>query len=124
MFTVTTGWYQQRTARGKTTTKQLSSETVECEWPDGVADVIAAFLENNRSIHFSGMEDFGTGDCAMYPESPRCRTHGDCRHHHIGSVRTWVEKRVDELKPGEEVDFHGGTLMWVSITVRATETDA
>ncbi|MFE5853169.1 hypothetical protein ACFQ61_08105 [Streptomyces sp. NPDC056500] len=53
----------------------------------------------------------------MYPQTLRCRAYGDCRHHHVESVKEWVESRIGELKTGESVDFTGGTLKWVSVQV-------
>ncbi|MFJ4739127.1 hypothetical protein [Streptomyces sp. NPDC088775] len=119
MFEVTTEWRQQRAANGRTSQKLLSRATEESEWPDGVAEFIAGFLEEHPKIGFSGMEDFGQGGCLMHPVSLRCQAYGDCRHHHIESVREWVEKRVDAMKTGEVVDFTGGALKWVSIEVKA-----
>lgn len=116
---VETEWRQQRTARGKTSQRLVSSDVDEFEWPDGVAEFLASFLRDHPRIAFSGMEDFGQGGCVLDPVSLRCRAYGDCRHHHIESVREWIERRVDELKLGESVDFTGGGLKWVSITVTA-----
>ncbi|MGW3763064.1 hypothetical protein [Streptomyces sp. NPDC005131] len=119
MFKVTTEWNQQRTVKGRTVQKRTSNETEEVEWPDGVADFIAQFLYNRPGIVFSGMEFFGEGGCVLDPVSPRCRTHGDCRRHHIESVKEYVEKSVDELNPGEYTDFTTGGRTWVSIKVEA-----
>ncbi|MFJ3270953.1 hypothetical protein [Streptomyces sp. NPDC086776] len=122
MFKITTEWYRQRTVKGRTVQKQTSSETEEAEWPDGVAEFIAQFLYNRPGIVFSGMEDFGQGGCVLDPVSLRCRAYGDCRRHHIESVKEWVEKAVDELKTGESMDFTTGGCTWVSLKVEALET--
>ncbi|WP_164716058.1 hypothetical protein [Streptomyces sp. WAC 06738] len=119
MYAVTIEWRQQRTVRGKTSQKLLSRETEEIEWSNGVADSVADFLRAHPRIGFSGMEDFGQGGCVLDPVSLRCRAYGDCRHHHIESVRDWVQGRVDELKADESVDFTGGALKWVAIEVTA-----
>lgn len=117
MYRVTTEWFQQRTVNGKTTQTKLSTETEEFEWPDQVAEFTASFLREHPRVHFSGMEEFGSGSCLMEPRSLRCRAFGDCRAHHIESARDWVEKRVDELKPEESTDLCGGSLKWFGITI-------
>ncbi|MEU7146998.1 hypothetical protein AB0B15_03000 [Streptomyces sp. NPDC045456] len=119
MIRVTTEWRHQRTVRGKTSQKLLEAETGEFEWPDSVADSIVALLEANPKLKFSGMEDFGEGECAL-TEGHNCaatRHRKDCRTHHINSVREWVEKRVDEMEVGETKTFTGGGLKWVSVDV-------
>jgi hypothetical protein len=117
MIRVTTEWRQQRTVRGKTSQDLLEGETEEFEWPDSVANSITSLLEAHPKLTFSGMEDFGEGGCVLDPVSLRCRAYGDCRHHHMESVREWVEKRVDEMKPGETESFTAGGLKWVSVDV-------
>ncbi|MEV8399282.1 hypothetical protein [Streptomyces niveus] len=119
MIRVTIEWRQQRTVRGKTSQNLLEAETEEFEWPDSVASSIASLLEAHPKLTFSGMEDFGQGGCVLYPQTLRCKAYGDCRHHHIESVREWVESRVGELKTGESVDFTGGALKYVSVQVEA-----
>ncbi|WP_411087843.1 hypothetical protein [Streptomyces sp. 061-3] len=121
MFKITTEWYRQRTVNGRTVQKQKSSETEEAEWPNGVADFIAQFLYNRPGIVFSGMEEFGQGGCVLDPVSLRCRAYGDCRRHHIESVKDYVQKTLDKLEPGEYTDFTAGALTWVSIKVEALE---
>ncbi|WP_405668044.1 hypothetical protein [Streptomyces sp. NBC_00055] len=121
MFKITAERFQQRTLKGRTVQKMTSSETDEAEWPDGVAEFIAQFLYNRPGIVFSGMENFGEGTCFLHPVSPRCRTHGDCRRHHIESVKEWVENTVGELKPGEYTDFTAGARIWLSIKVEALD---
>ena len=124
-YEVTTVWRQQRTVRGRTTTRTLGREVQEWEWPDAVGQSVASFLEENRKAVFSGMEEFGTGLCVMHPLSLRCKTHGDCRAHHIESVREWVEKTTDELAEGASTDLTSGGTKWVTITIEALpdETD-
>lgn len=117
MIRVTTEWRQQRTVRGKTSQKLLEGEIEEFEWPDSVADSVVSLLEKHPRLTFSGMEDFGQGGCVLDPLTLRCKAYGDCRHHHIESVKEWVESRVGEMKTGETVDFTGGGLKYVSITV-------
>lgn len=117
MIQVKIEWRQQRTVRGKTSQNFLEGETEEFDWPDSVADSIAALLQAHPKLTFSGMEDFGQGGCVLDPLTLRCRAYGDCRHHHIESVKEWVESRVGELKTGETVDFTGGGLKWVSVEV-------
>ncbi|MGW1180207.1 hypothetical protein [Streptomyces drozdowiczii] len=119
MIRVTTEWHQQRTTRGKTRQHLLEGKTEEFEWPDSVASSVVALLEALPNLTFSGMEDFGEGECVL-TEGHNCantRHRKDCRAHHINSVREWVEERVDEMKPGESVDFTGGGLKWVSVQV-------
>ncbi|MEV8601858.1 hypothetical protein AB0465_18490 [Streptomyces griseoviridis] len=119
MIRVTTEWRRQRTVRGKSTQHLISAESEECEWPDGVAGCVASILESHPQLTFSGMEDFGEGECVL-TEGHNCantRHRRDCRAHHINSVREWVEKRVDEMKPGETEDFTAGGLKWVSVQV-------
>ncbi|MFC8125523.1 hypothetical protein [Streptomyces sp. NPDC057302] len=118
MFIVTTTWEQWRTVKGKTTSRQLSSEKAEFEWPDGVAGYVVSFLTDHPGVVISGTEDFGIGSCALDPISVRCRTHGDCRTHHIESVKQWIESRVDELKPEASTDLCGGRLKSFSIEIK------
>ncbi|MET9360439.1 hypothetical protein ABZX93_05975 [Streptomyces sp. NPDC006632] len=117
MIRVTTEWRQQRTLRGKTSQNLLEAGTEEFEWPDSVAASIAALLERHPRLTFSGMEDFGEGGCVLDPLTLRCKAYGDCRHHHIESVKEWVEQRVGDMKVGETEDFTGGALKWVSVSV-------
>lgn len=117
MIRVTTEWRQQRTVRGKTSQQLVEGETEEFDWPDAVADSIAGLLKSHPRLTFSGMEDFGEGGCVLDPQTLRCKAYGDCRHHHIESVKEWVEKRVGEMKVGDTEDFHGGGLKWVSVSV-------
>ncbi|WP_369042289.1 hypothetical protein [Streptomyces sp. Midd1] len=128
MLQITTEWYRQITIEGKTRQRKLSSETEELQWPSDVADHVAAFLRDNPKVVFSGMEEFGSGHCVTDPTSPRCKTHGDCRAHHIESARAWVEQRADELKDGETETLTcghvRGTSKWVSLEVeRLPEPD-
>ncbi len=119
MIRVTTEWRQQRTVRGRTSQNLLEAEAEEFEWPDSVAGSIASLLEQHPRLTFSGMEDFGEGDCVL-TEGHNCantRHRKDCRHHHIESVKEWVEGRVGEMKTGETVDFTGGGLKYVSVRV-------
>lgn len=118
-YAVTTEWRRQRKVGGATRQELLSKESEEFEWPDSVAGAIASFLEEHRRAWFSGMEDFGQGGCLMYPVSLRCRAYGDCRYHHIESVREWTESRVDELGTGESTDFVVSGMKWAAITVEA-----
>ncbi|MGW1261251.1 hypothetical protein ACWD7Y_04720 [Streptomyces drozdowiczii] len=78
-----------------------------------------SLLESHPKLTFSGMEDFGEGECVL-TDGHNCantRHRQDCRAHHLNSVREWIEKRVDEMKPGETEDFTGGGLKWVSVKV-------
>ncbi|WP_329147148.1 hypothetical protein OIU91_16515 [Streptomyces sp. NBC_01456] len=95
----------------------MEAETEEFEWPDSVANSIVSLLESHPRLTFSGMEDFGQGGCVLYPQTLRCKAYGDCRHHHIESVKEWIEKRVGDMKVGETEDFTGGALKWVSVSV-------
>ncbi|MGW6604848.1 hypothetical protein [Streptomyces sp. NPDC055036] len=125
MIRVTTEWRQQRTVRGKTSQNLLETETEEFEWPESVAGSIAALLEQHPRLTFSGMEDFGEGECVL-TEGHNCantRHRKDCRTHHINSVREWIEKCVDELGIGETKDFTGGGLKWVSVQVEVVTED-
>lgn len=118
-YAITTEWHQQRTVRGQTRTALLSKETEEVEWPDDVAGAVASFLEEHPRVSFSGTEDFGQGGCMTDPLTLRCRAYGDCRAHHIESVKGWTASRVDELKAGESTDFVTGGRKWAAITVTA-----
>ncbi|MEO3852586.1 hypothetical protein ABGB09_34050 [Streptomyces sp. B8F3] len=96
-------------------------ECEEFEWPDQVADAIAAFLGSNPTMVFSGMEEFGQGRCHSDADIPDSTGRDNFRSHHVEAVKDWVIQRVDELKVGESMDLTGGAAKWVSITVEAID---